>query len=187
MIALVVLMIAAIALVRSTDTAEMISGNLSIKRDMTHESELAMSAALANFGATTSNLYLEGSRWGAVAAANYSPVTLPSTSNTRGIPDAIYNASTAGETPATNNITYRYVIDRLCPLTGAPNPLNPSNECVTDASAAGQGIDVHNPGGNAGNNLAGQAGNVVYRISARLTDPRGTQSFFQTTFESLGN
>jgi Tfp pilus assembly protein PilX len=104
LIALVVLMIAAIALVRSTDTAQLISGNLAVKRDLTHESELALQAALANFNGALAG---EGARWTDLASANYSASVLAS--NNQGIPTAL---STAPLTVALHTWRHLSLCDR---------------------------------------------------------------------------
>jgi type IV pilus assembly protein PilX len=183
MIALVVLMIAAVALIRSTDTAQMIAGNLAIKRDMTHESQEAIEVALANFD-VGGTLGTELSRWGDVTAANYHAQFQPS--NAYGIPTALLQDSTTGAATAyTNNgMTYLYMIDRMCPAVGAPNLA--TSHCIVDAPE-GPAIDAFNPlqGGEKGTPSANKP--VVYRVSVRLTDPKRTQSFFQTTVAGTGS
>lgn len=182
MIALVVLMIAAVALIRSTDTAQMIAGNLAIKRDLTHESEQAIQAALANF-AVGGTLGSELSRWGNVAAANYSSTVL--STNAYGVPYSLLNVVVTGETAAYSpGVTYRYVIDRMCPADGAPNLA--TAHCVT-GSPPEVAIDAFNPLYNAEQGTPRKNDGVVYRISVRLTDARRTQSFFQTTLKSNGS
>jgi len=180
MIALVVLMIAAVALVRSTDTAQLIAGNLAIKRDITHESEKAIAAAIAQFSGTLAS---ETSRWNNVSGSNYTAT--PLAGNKQGIPDALVKASTAGESPAFNTgITYRYMIDRMCPTAGNPAVVI---GCQTPSGKADAGISDINAAGNAGKNLPKRNAGAVYRISVRLTDSRQIQSFFQTTLASQGN
>lgn len=184
LIALVVMMIAAVALIRSTDTAQMISGNLAIKRDMTHESEVAVQAALANFTGT-GLLVTESSRLNDVSGANYSASVLPS--NAAGIPNKLLQASVTGETAAystssyKSGVTYRYVIDRLCPKAGV------QKDCQSLTVASSNFINDVDVSQNAGKGLGKKDVGVIYRISVRLTDPRGTSSYFQTTFASLGS
>ena len=181
MIALVVLMIAAVALIRSTDTAQMVSGNLAVKRDMTHESEQAIQAAIANFtGAGT--LSGESTRLNDNAGVHYYASAQPS--NAMGIPTELVAAASSGETAAyaASGVTYRYIIDRMCPTAG--QPLN----CMTGrGSAANNFINDVDASANAGKGLGTKDFGAVYRISVRLTDPRKTQSFFQTTFMSRGS
>lgn len=181
MIALVVLMIAAVALIRSTDTAQMIAGNLAIKRDMTHESETAVAAALAQFSGTLAS---ETTRWANVAGANYYASALAS--NKEGIPNVLMLAPTTSETVAYSKtgVTYSYVIDRMCPTSGNPAVVV---GCESPSAKADAGISDINAAANAGAGLPKRNAGAVYRISVRLTDPRQNQSFFQTTLASQGN
>lgn len=183
LIALVVLMISAIALTRSTDTAQLIAGNLAIKRDMTHESELAIQAAIGAFAAGALNL--EKDRWNSIPGANYSASALPSNNN--GIPVALITAPTSsGESaPTANGITYRYLIDRMCPTSG--NPTLPASYCMTGLSKADVAVDAFNVLANGGAGQPRKNSGVVYRISVRVTDARRNQSFFQTTLTSIGS
>lgn len=179
MIALVVLMIAAVALIRSTDTSQMIAGNLAVKRDLAHESEQAIQAALANFTGT-GTLKNENARLADVSSANYSASVLPS--NAMGIPNALLQVAATGESAAYNTgVTYRYMIDRLCPASGIPNNCQ---SCSAVDSSFISDIDALK---NAGKGLGTRDLGATYRISVRLTDSRGTQSFFQSTFCSVGS
>ena len=185
LIALVVLMIAAVALVRSTDTAQMIAGNLAIKRDLTHESEAAVQAAIARFTGT-GTLAAEAARWNDVSSANadYSATAL--STSPQGIPFALMQATVAGETAGYNSgVTYRYMIDRMCPQSGSPSL--PTAYCINGSTKADVFISDINTSANAGAGLPKKNEGVVYRISIRITDARSTQSFFQTTFMSIGS
>lgn len=180
MIALVVLMIAAVALIRSTDTAQMIAGNLAIKRDMTHESEQAVAAAITQFSGALAS---ESTRWNNLSAANYSASVLPS--NNQGIPTVLMNDPTTSEAAAYNTgVTYRYVIDRMCPTAGNPSVVI---GCQSPNPKSDAGISDINAGANAGSGLPKNSPGAVYRISVRLTDSRQNQSFFQTTLLSQGS
>lgn len=192
LVALLVLMIAAVALIRSTDTAQVVAGNLAIKRDMTHESEQAVSYALASFrfpGPFAAEDARLNSNFGSPAAI-YSAKALPS--NVAGIPLLLTQAGTTGETAAyASGMTYRYVIDRMCPEEGPAEKGN--NNCLTgcDSGNGGGGqssgfINDVDVSANSGEGLGVRTSSVCYRVSVRVTDARGTQSFFQTTFGSLG-
>ncbi len=182
LIALVITMLAAIALIRSADTAQAIAGNLSIKRDITHESELAIKSALALF--STGALGAETARQANLASANYSATAL--TSNAYGIPLSLISASTSGETSAGTNtgITWRYVIDRMCPYTGAYNASTNACQVSQSTSIYTNSMDVHSSsiGLTSSYSLS-----LVYRISVRVTDARGAQSYFQTTLGITAN
>jgi type IV pilus assembly protein PilX len=175
LIALVILLLATATLIRSTDIAQAISGNLSIKRDITHQSELAVQNALALF-ASGGALSAETTREASLAAANYSAVVLAS--NAYGVPVSLVEASTSGETSAGAGLTWRYVIDRMCPVAGAYNASTNACLLMQNYGRFNQSMDAHNKMPSA----SGSGNKLVYRISVRVTDARGAQSYFQTTY-----
>jgi hypothetical protein len=68
-----------------------------------------------------------------------------------------------------------------------PNPGPASNQnCITGNTVANVGGNARNPTYNAGSGVPNADGTVVYRISARMTDARQTQTFVQTTLQSYG-
>ena len=197
LIALAIMLIVAVALVRSFNSSLFTAGNIGFKRDLQNQSERAVDRVLTQFR-TGGALASPTARAGNVQAQNYSALML--TTSAQGIPDVLRNDSTFttvgtaanditppnDATGAPLNLQIRYVIDRLCATAGnettlgagscrlADNPVpvgtSASNQqgadraplCPTCASAAPQG--------------------VVYRLSIRVTGPRNTQSFFQSTF-----
>ena len=105
-------------------------------------------------------------------------------SNQYGIPTALVNASTSsGETGASTGMTYRFLVDRMCPVTGS----SVGAHCVLDPNQeekGSQAIDAFAPlqNGGTGAPTASSLGDAaVYRISIRVTEARGAQSFFQST------
>jgi Tfp pilus assembly protein PilX len=189
MIALVILLLSCVALIRSTDTSLLISGNLAVKRDLTNEAEHAIQAAVNQF--VSGGLAAETSRWGNLPAANYSATVLAS--NAQGVPnilfdtDANFGALFSAPSPvAINGLTYRYVIDRMCPSTGDPSAAPNSKHCVSGNAVADAGGNARNPTLVPGG-MPSPRGPVVYRISVRVSDVRQTQSFVQTTVKSFGS
>ena len=189
LVALVVLLLAAVALIRSTDTSVLISGNLAVKRDLTNEAEKAIALAVTKFSSGGA-LDAEGTRWQNLPTANYSASTL--SSNAQGVPNILFDSDanfaaqfSAAAPTSYNGVSYRYVVDRLCPIAGDPNPSN--QHCVTDNSVSDLGGNARNPTLNGGTGSPSTPSAVVYRISVRVTDARLTQSFVQTTFKSFGS
>jgi Tfp pilus assembly protein PilX len=183
LIALVIVMLAAIALIRSTDVAQQISGNIAIKRDLTHESELALRDAVTLFNAGA--LDSETKRQSDNTAVGY--YSTAQASNSYGVPTSLINAApTSGETTAATGVTYRYMIDRMCPQTGSSFPAATKNCSVAQTSAhSTQSIDAYLPLQGGGTGAPTTTGDpVVYRISIRVTDARGAQSFFQATLSA---
>ncbi|HRH85811.1 MAG TPA: hypothetical protein PLO41_03090 [Rubrivivax sp.] len=186
LIALVVLLIGTVALMRSMNTSLFTAGNFGFKRDLTNQGERAMTAVLTALqsGALSS----DGARQATAAASNYSATILPT--NAQGVPLALLMNNTdfaaVGATGnditlADMNVTVRYVIDRLCVAAGpatqdgctlASNVLPPgssSSELLRAEDGSSGGVGAVAP-------------QVVYRVSIRVNGPRGTQSFFQSTF-----
>jgi type IV pilus assembly protein PilX len=197
LIALVILLIAAVALVRSFHSSMFTAGNIAFKRDLQNQSERAVDKVLDDF--RTGGLNTPTLRAANTTANNYSATMLAV--DAQGIPSALQNDSTFATVGlATNDITpanepslptnqiqsIRYVVDRMCSTVGdettlgstscqlANNPVPAGSSsanlqsaeraplCSTCASAAPQG--------------------VIYRLSVKITGPRNTQSFFQSTF-----
>ena len=191
LIALGIMLIVAVALVRSFNSSLFTAGNIGFKRDLQNQSERAVNVVLNEFR-SNGNLASPAARGSNNPAYNYSATMLPV--NAQGIPDALQNnttfsavGSTGKDIPVTDmKVTVRYVVDRLCATTGdetslgagvcrlADNPVpvgtilsnlqgaDRAPLCPTCSSAAPQG--------------------VVYRLSIKVTGPRNTQSFFQSTF-----
>jgi type IV pilus assembly protein PilX len=189
MIALVIMLIAAVAMVRSFQTSLFNAGNLGFKRDMRNQSEMATSAALAAF--STGLLNTTAQRAASNTLANYSATLL--TTNAQGIPDALQDANFATYGVTGNDIkspdqsvTVRYVIDRLCKDAGDEKALATASCVLANNGAApgGSALNLQSAerGGLATGAAAAVAQGVVYRLSVRVNGPRNTQSFFQSTF-----
>ena len=173
LIVLVILLAGGVAVVRSMHTSLTSAGNLAFRRDLVNQGERAVSAVLAKFAtggtlaATTAD----------VPAENFKATKLDT--NAQGMPTALFDDTafaTVGKTSndivdSTAQVSIRYVIDRLCTASGAAT----STSCVQSSAA---------PSG-------GTAGPVpppppptatVYRLSMRVSGPRETQVFLQSTF-----
>lgn len=189
LIALVVTLIGAVAIVRSLNASLFTAGNYGFKRDLANQGERAARTVIDLFN--TGALAADASRRLHNVPRNYSAVMLPT--NAQGIPNALLASdATFAATGTTANdinvagmgVTIRYVIDRLCANTGLPDPAT----CVLAASgeeAGTSGSDLFS--GRAGGpalagNISADIVQPVYRVSIRVTGPRRTESFFQTTF-----
>lgn len=189
---LLVMLIGAVALVRSLDTSLVTAGNLAFKRDLAQQSELAAETLLRDFRAG-GPLATRAARSADNLGRRFSAAVLPS--NTQGIPIALLTdprPAIVGEIDAGRGITLHYVVDRQCSEGGDDSVLGgerctlvggsgPTGGSSSQWQRAEQSSGV--AAGGAGAGLAGAAPQyVAYRISIRATGPRGTQSFFQTTF-----
>jgi type IV pilus assembly protein PilX len=177
LLALVVLTVGAIALTRSANTSLRMAGNLAFKRDLANQGERAIAAALAEL--RTGALSTTPSRTANRTASNYSATQLASSA--QGIPNVLVNDTTfagsgfslADIDDAAAGINVRYVIDRQCSTAGD------FSEATCQSQSTG---GVINGGGTGGVELkVPPLRRPVYRISVRVTGPRGVQTFTQTT------
>lgn len=179
LITLALLMIGAVAAIRSMSVSLNSVGNFAFKRDMTNQAERAMQ--LASAALVTGALSGQTAREADNATQFYSATMLPS--SPQGIPTALLQASNDAAVPGLGYVDLasggndqgtrlHYVIDRLCLNNG---PLDQTT-CQT-ASVQIQG----GPGQPA---LTAPA-QALFRISVRVTGPRNSQSFYQATFTAL--
>ncbi len=184
MIALAIMLIGAVAMLNSMNTSMFNLGNLGFKRDITNQAERAVATALAALNSGT--LATAGSRQANSVGSNYSATILAT--NAQGLPTALIDDSVFTNVGSTSNdisissqgITVRYVIDRMCVNAGAaaPNHCTMSGSTVPDGGTSGsdQRAEDNSSGGSG---AVGQQ--TVYRVSVRVTGPRRTQAYFQTT------
>ncbi len=179
LIVLLILLIGAVALMRSMNTSLLTAGNLAFRRDLVNQGEQAVSTVINEFktggalvGLTTANNQ----------SLNYSATILAT--NTEGVPLALLNNSTFSTvgtssndiTGSTSDVQIRYVVDRLCSTTGS------SSSALCAQSKA-------NPTGGTGGSGAPPVtppSSTVYRLSVRVSGARSTQVFLQTTFTVPG-
>ncbi len=187
LIALAIMLIGAVAMVRSMNTSLFNAGNLGFKRDLTNQAERAAATVMTLMNSGV--LATEAARQASNIPRNYSATLLAT--NAQGLPNALLSDSDFTAVAATSNdiavadmsVTVRYVVDRMCANMGvadlghctmAANVLPIS----TSSSAASDDIASSGSGGATG----AVPQQVVYRLSIRATGPRQTQAFFQTTF-----
>ena len=176
LIVLVILLSGGVAVIRSTNSSLFSAGNLAFKRDLLNQGEQAVAHVLAQFQGT-GGLAAGASRQSDEINFNYKASQLAT--NAQGIPsamlgnDAAFNAvgkTTNDLAGATNDVKIRYLIDRMCAAAGVPS----SNNCVQAQSAP--------TGGTAGASGPAVTTASVYRVTIRVTGPRDTQVFMQTSF-----
>jgi len=200
LIALVILLIAAVALVRSFNTSLFTAGNIAFKRDMQNQGERAIDQVLTQFR-TGGALVTQDARKNSVQTYHYSAVKLDS--NAYGIPNALQSeaayAVVAGPVSSSRDITsandtslagqamkIQYVVDRLCSSTGPESTLG-SGSCVLASDPVPPGVSASKlmsadrPSLGAGLQSAVPQ-SVVYRVTVKVVGPRNTTSFFQSTF-----
>jgi len=200
LVALVVLLIAAVALMRSFNTSLFMSGNIAFKRDLQNQGERAIDKVLPRFRVGGS-LETDAARSADLKTSNYSATMLPG--NAQGIPDALQSEPKfLAVGVATNDITeanepslqgqgvsIRYVIDRMATSGGSCTTLGPSVCLMTTdiTPAGGSSSQWRTPTrtlvpGSAASAPPITTGTVVYRLTVRVNGPRDTQAFYQSTF-----
>jgi Tfp pilus assembly protein PilX len=186
LIALVVMTLAAIALVRSVDTASLISGNLAFKQSAASSGDNGIEAAMAvlalpanpvntnlNVSAPASGYYNSLNR-----AIDLTTLAWDDTNSILVDGDPLTAGAQAND-PAGNSV--RYIIQRVClhPTGAAANlssgatiTVSTTNCSLTDAidtSSKQVKEDAPPPG----------AGSPIYRVTARVAGPRNTVSYIQ--------
>jgi Tfp pilus assembly protein PilX len=176
LLVLLILAIGAVAVLRSVGNTQLSAGNLAFHRDLVNQGEQAVANVLTAF--KTNAPPLGGVTTADMQAANYSSVILPA--NPQGVPNVLLGnnatflaaALPANDIPgATPDITIRYIIERMCTVTGAATITN----CVQSTGLPTGG--THNR-----NTAVAPPSATVYRVSVRVDGPRLTQAFLQTTF-----
>jgi|GEM_PF-553999 len=197
LIALVILLIASIALARSFNTSLFTAGNVAFKRDLQNQGERAMDKVLTSFR-TAGPLSSPTARAVNNVTYHYSATMLPT--NALGIPMALQNATqyaavadvnqdiTAANDPTltAQAVSIQYVVDRLC-VSGGDETVLGEGSCVLANDSV--------PSGTSSSNLqsadraplcatcaSAAPQGVVYRLTVKVSGPRGTNSFFQSTF-----
>ncbi|NDY92087.1 pilus assembly PilX family protein [Ideonella livida] len=177
LIALMVLLAGGVSLMRSSDAAVTLAGQLAFRRDLKNQGERGIAAAVALL--KTGDLSSVAARQAHLSTANYSATLLASSSD--GVPqvllsDAAWTAANFSGTDISSTVagvTVRTVIDRMCNATGS--------------ATAAQCVLQEVPCGTSSTQSSGKAGGEVltcstatYRISVRVDGPRNTQAFFQS-------
>lgn len=177
LIALLIMLVGTVAMVRSMNTSLFNAGNIGFKRDLTNQGERAVATVLTLL--QSGALSTDAARQASDVAHNYSAIMLPA--NAQGVPNALISdtpfaavATAANDiSVAGQGITVRYVIDRLCVNTGAAS----ATHCTMSDNGQSNGCSS-NPCDDLSDAVPQQA---VYRLSVRVTGPRQTQAYFQTT------
>lgn len=176
LLAMVVLLIGLVAILRTVDTAGLMVGNIAFRRDLTNRAEQAIAVARAtlaggSLSTTADNTTLH---YSATKLANSSatgvPAILDNDDSSAGY-NHVYGSDLA-ETTGDATIKLRYVIDRQC-----------NSGTTTFGTSACE--YVSNPpqtkGVSQDRSLNGST-RAIYRISVRVTGPRDTVAYFQTTY-----
>jgi type IV pilus assembly protein PilX len=167
LVALVAMTVSGIALIRSMDTNQVVSGNMAFRNSTMHSGDLAVQNAVTWIQAQAA---LNNGSLNFTASANgyYAQEADPDWSA-----PATWAACTtcAAVDAAGNNVSY--MIHRMCTMQGTPN--TPGNFCSTMSSALG------GSGGSYSSDAVNFTGSskYFYRITVRAMGPRNTVTFSQ--------
>lgn len=165
LVALVVLMIASTALMRTVDTATLISGNLAFKQSATASGDTGVQNAIAALQTLQIANNLNGDLPG---SGYYATVTAPTGWLNKG---GNLWATPVGGADAAGNQT-RFVIQRMSSALGPCTPLI----CLYNTTFADNGSKVPK---DLPTLLLGSTNLVLYRITVETQGPKGTTSYVQ--------
>jgi Tfp pilus assembly protein PilX len=183
LVVLVAMTLAAIALVRSVDTSNLIAGNMAFQQAATHSADLGMETAISWLDANKAALKVGGipvleeddTTNGYIAGG--SDLMPDATKNPPQTWDNYWTQSLAANSKAlaadSAGNTVSYVIHRMCKNAGSQTG---GASCV--ASPA-----ISSAGGNneeAGDKQLNAPSSVFYRITVRVAGPRNTVSYVQS-------
>lgn len=188
LIVLVVMTLAALGLVRSIDTATLVSGNLAFKQTSLHLADIGTEAAVNELErfATTSADAPSPSGCSGNGACRYYPVM--QTLDSRGVP-ATTNWSNVAYTsavsfPSTFNgnafipsgYNIQFVVERLC--SGTLPITDPAANCYAKQSSEGEGGSKK-----SGSPTFTSVAKLYYRATIRVSDARGAETITQVILQ----
>ncbi len=176
----VVMALSAISFVKMVDSSSMVARNASFQRDALNRNDVAINAAIREFenNAAAHFRMLENTdttTLGVGSGVAYSAVALPADGN--GVPTVLKDINTfdtdyASELASTRldtgeGMTTRVVVDRMCSLEQAAEPEHCSVATLYARDNCSRCSNVSSP-------LV-----PVFRVTARTTGPRRTESYSQ--------
>lgn len=178
LIVMVAMTLAALSMMRSVDTNNLIAGNLAFQRAATHSSDTGVEAAISwleanNAGATLDN----DDPTNGYSANGSSLVQSPAADRTwddywmQSLTARAYKLNDGAADSAGNRVSY--VIDRLCN--------NPGGKTTGAACVASPVVQVATGNAEEAGEIQLNAASVVYyRITVRVAGPKNTVSYVQT-------
>lgn len=189
LIVLIAMTLAGIAMIRSTDTGNVVSGNIAFRQAALQEADVGVDAAFTALttGAIASTTANASPRYyatmqtapalGTTGVPSY--ITAMAPTDAGGIADAYGGTGFS----ATTGNRVRYVIERMCNLVPGSTPTIP----ITTAEIQANCLIYNLASGNGGSNdaLEEKKGAIVtpivyYRVTVRVDGPRNTLSMAQS-------
>jgi hypothetical protein len=177
LIALVVMSLAAVALIRSVDTNTMIAGNLAFKQAATSSADSGLETAigwLANKAAAGEAIFeADDTANGYYSTSGGDAKTLAAASTKLATGIEIGPPTYAPGTDSSGN-TIRYVVQRLCRITGVANTANCLYGAPSDPTSSKGNKDVSDADPNLGTGTS-----VMFRVTISVAGPKNTLGFIQ--------
>ena len=173
LISLVALSFAGLALMRSVDTTNVISGNLAFRQSTLHATDIGVEAALTSLNTiVTTSIDANWPSSQSAGGYNYYPIRQTSL-DAAGVPTGINWSLVTKDYSVDSAYGVQYVIDRLC---DGPAPVTDiATKCMrTTATTVGSNV--------IGKESFSGAGQVYYRATIRVLGPRNTVSMTQVLF-----
>jgi type IV pilus assembly protein PilX len=195
LIALLIIGFAAVALLRSSDTGTLVSGNLAFKKTALGASDagtetaiawlVANAASVALYTDSAANGYYATTADGCDLTGTMTPGTATDDVNWTGtVPAADCNMTARTVAPAgvPAGYTVHYVVNRVCNSSGDPNSIYASDGvtpmvCSTVGAGASEGST--RGGASYGNMPLTGTSSTYYRITTRIDGPRNTVRYVQ--------
>ncbi|MDD2919239.1 pilus assembly PilX N-terminal domain-containing protein [Rhodoferax sp.] len=184
LIMLMVLMIGAAGMIRTIDTAVLVSGNMAFKHSATLAADQGIAAASTWLASQTSAALRNTNAARGYCSSLHSQDLGDNDNRSDWIPEQNWTAActpVALPTDSAGN-TVDYLIHRLCirPDSAPDESSTPLQRCSRAAGSAAGSAETSSHRSNR--ELIGSAVvNVAYRITVRVRSPRGTRSFVQAT------
>lgn len=175
LIVLVAMTLAAIALVRSSDTTNIIAGNLAFQQAATSSGDRGTEAAILWLENNNGGVFLHSDHNTSGDQFGYSAIRQdPAAGQSwESFWTAVLSSQSITLAPDNAGNTVSYVIQRMCRFAGAPAA---GAGCAVSSAAA---VAVGNSQ-DAGTVVLQYSNQVFYRITSRIAGPRNTVSFVQT-------
>lgn len=168
LIMLVAMTIAGVALIRSVDTANSISGNISFKQASLQASDIGIEAAFDLLPTIITTSLDSNYPPGCTNNCQYYPTR--QSLDTKASVSALNWSTVPAVATNLSGYTVRYVIDRLC---NGPAPVTDLvGKCISEAPLGGGSKKAGAPQFSA-------ATKVYYRVTVRVEGPKSTESFVQ--------
>jgi type IV pilus assembly protein PilX len=195
LIALLIISLAAAALLRSSDTGTLVSGNLAFQKTALASGDAATEAAItwltttgvSLFDDSAANGYYASTLDGCDLTGTRTPANVADDVNWTG-PDPGVACNANALTPATQptgvsaDYTVRYLINRVCNAEGDPNALYAKDGATIMACSrlgAGASTGSTRGGPSYGNTPLTGESQQYYRITVRIDGPRNTVRYIQ--------